>query len=96
MLANNLAEKTVFDLKRIFFALCRTSGSPAEQQQVRDYFAYTRFETLPGSIPEKPSLRQAHHEGRSAIEARYRHPCEQADELIQAAINKIKSLGPLA
>lgn len=96
MLANSLADKEGIDPARIVFALCRTSGSPAEQQQVRDYFAYTRFETLAGSIPEKPSLRLAQDEGRSVIEARYRQPREQADELIQAAINKIESLGQLA
>lgn len=96
VLANTLADKEGIDPARIVFALVKTSGSPAEQQQVRDYFAYTRFETLAGSIPEKPSLRQAHDEGRSVIEARYRQPREQADELIQAAINKLESLGPLA
>lgn len=92
VLANTLAEKHSIPTNRISFALCRAGNSEKELDEAKAYLSATPFHLLDGVMFEKTAFRRAHDGGLSAIETQYKAPREQADQLVQAIINRLEFL----
>ncbi len=91
-LANTLTDQHSIPADRIAFALCKTGSSIAELEEARAYLGKTRFTTLDGAIPQKPAFSRAMDAGLSIIETHYKAPREQAQQVIQAAIERFERL----
>ncbi len=72
---------------RLVFALCRI-GTDAEEAESRAYIDQAGYQTLAGSLPERPSYRQASNAGLSITETRYPQLNQRADKLIQSMVDK--------
>lgn len=73
---------------RLVFALCRI-GTDAEETEARAYIDQAGYTTLEGSLPERPSYRQASNAGLSITETRYPQLNLRADKLIQSIVDKL-------
>ncbi|MBB5061199.1 chromosome partitioning protein [Granulicella aggregans] len=73
---------------RLCFALCRI-GTDAEEADSRSYIEQAGYMTLQGSLPERPSYRQASNAGLSITETRYPQLNLRADTLIQSMVDKL-------
>jgi chromosome partitioning protein len=73
---------------RLIFALCKI-GTDAEESDSRAYIDQAGFEILAGSLPERPSYRQAANVGLSITETRYPQLNRRADKLIQSMVDKL-------
>ena len=91
-LANTLKDKHGINPNRISLALCRAGDSELELKEAREYLGQTPYHLLDGVMHEKTAYRRAQDAGRSAIEATYKGPREQADQLVQAIINRLERL----
>lgn len=87
---NALAGKGIKRAK-LAFALNHI-GTPAEEEQTRDYLAESNFYVLKGCLYEKPSYRQAQNHGLSINETRYPALNEKADILIQDIIDRMAEI----
>lgn len=73
---------------RLVFALCRM-GTDAEEADARIYISQAGYLALEGSLPERPSYRQASNVGLSITETRYPQLNQRADKLIQSMVDKL-------
>jgi chromosome partitioning protein len=73
---------------RLVFALCRM-GTDAEEAEARAYINQAGYTALEGSLPERPSYRQASNIGLSITETRYPQLNLRADKLIQSMVDKL-------
>jgi len=73
---------------RLCFALCRI-GTDAEEAESRSYIQQAGYLALEGSLPERPSYRQASNVGLSITETRYPQLNLRADKLIQSMVDKL-------
>lgn len=73
---------------RLVFALCRM-GTDAEEAEARAYIDQAGYTALEGSLPERPSYRQASNAGLSITETRYPQLNLRADKLIQSMVDKL-------
>ncbi len=73
---------------RLVFALCRM-GTDAEETEARAYIDQAGYTALEGSLPERPSYRQASNVGLSITETRYPQLNLRADKLIQSMVDKL-------
>ncbi len=73
---------------RLVFALCRM-GTDAEEVEARAYIDQAGYTALEGSLPERPSYRQASNVGLSITETRYPQLNLRADKLIQSMVDKL-------
>jgi chromosome partitioning protein len=92
VLANTLAEKHDIAPNKIAFALCRAGTSEKEMIEARAYLGQTPYHVLDGMMQEKTAFRRAQDLGLSVIEATYKKPREQADNLIQSIIDRLETL----
>ena len=74
--------------QHLVFALCRM-GTDAEEADSRAYIAQAGYEALDGSLPERPSYRNASNAGLSITETRYPQLNQRADKLIQSIVDKL-------
>jgi chromosome partitioning protein len=88
---NALAQAGVATAKLVF-ALNRI-GTDCEETDTRDYLAEAGYDTLPGSLPERPAYRQAQNLGYAVTETRFSRLNERANALIQALIDRIDADG---
>jgi chromosome partitioning protein len=70
------------------FALCRI-GTDAEEAEARNYIQRAGYMVLKGSLPERPSYRQAANAGLSVTETRYPQLNQRADVLLQSMVDKL-------
>ena len=80
--------KAGIPLTRLAFALCRI-GTDAEEAEARSYIDQAGYSTLEGSLPERPSYRQASNAGLSITETRYPHLNQRADKLMQSMVDRL-------
>ena len=73
---------------RLRFALCRI-GTDAEEAESRGYIQEAGFQVLDGSLPERPSYRQASNAGLSVTETRYPQLNQRADKLLQSMVDQL-------
>lgn len=73
---------------RLAFALCRI-GTDAEEAEARSYIQQAGYSALDGSLPERPSYRQASNVGLSVTETRYPQLNQRADRLMQAMADRL-------
>lgn len=73
---------------RLAFALCRI-GTDAEEAEARAYIHQAGYTALAGSLPERPSYRQASNAGLSITETRYPQLNVRADKLLQSMVDKL-------
>lgn len=73
---------------RLCFALCRI-GTDAEEAEARNYIERAGYVVLTGSLPERPSYRQAANAGLSVTETRYPQLNQRADVLLQSMVDKL-------
>jgi chromosome partitioning protein len=78
--------------ERLVFAINHVL-SEATEKATRAYFAEAGYDSLTGSIPEKPAYRQAHDTGRAITEAPYPTLKARADVLIQSLIDRVANYG---
>lgn len=76
---------------KLAFALCRI-GTDAEEAEARSYIAQAGYTALEGSLPERPSYRQAANAGLSITETRYPQLNQKADKLLQSMIDAMSAL----
>lgn len=74
--------------ERLAFALCRI-GTDAEEAEARSYIKQAGYTVLEGSLPERPSYRQASNAGLSVTETRYPQLNQRADKLLQAMADRL-------
>lgn len=74
--------------EKLCFALCRM-GTDAEEAESRAYLEQAGFHVLDGSLPERPSYRQASNAGLSVTETRYPQLNQRADKLIQSMVDQL-------
>ncbi|MET4696918.1 ParA family protein [Endozoicomonas lisbonensis] len=90
-LAHSLVKKGV-DKKKISFALSKLSNSKAQIEYARTYLGQTPYHLLDAAVQQKPGFIQAHDEGRSITECRYKGPRQQADNMIQCIMDRLEEL----
>ena len=73
---------------RLTFALCRM-GTDAEEADARVYINQAGYAVLDGSLPERPSYRQASNAGLSITETRYPQLNQRADKLLQSMVDRL-------
>jgi chromosome partitioning protein len=73
---------------KLAFALCRI-GTEAEETEARSYIAQAGYAVLDGSLPERPSYRQAANIGLSVTETRYPQLNQRADKLMQSMADRL-------
>lgn len=83
-------EKAHVPKDRLFFALSRI-GTPAEEEEARNYLEKTGFSVLSGSFPERPAYRQSQNEGLSVTETRYQTLNERAKALTNAVFSLLEN-----
>lgn len=76
---------------KLAFALCRI-GTDAEEAEARSYIAQAGYTALEGSLPERPSYRQAANAGLSITETRYPQLNQKADKLLQSMVDAMSAL----
>lgn len=76
---------------KLVFALCRI-GTDAEEAEARSYIAQAGYTVLGGSLPERPSYRQAANVGLSITETRYPQLNNKADKLLQSIVDTMSAL----
>ena len=91
ILANDLVKNGVQPSK-IALAFCRIGESEREFEEAKDYLSQTNYHILDGFMQEKTAFRRASDQGKAATESQYKGPKNQADNLIQSVINRIKEL----
>ena len=74
---------------RIWFVFCRATGSESEDREARAYLAKARVNMLDAVLPELPSIRQAHAEGRAASEVPFRTVQGKVTALVQAIADRL-------
>ena len=73
---------------RLAFALCRI-GTDAEEAEARSYIEQAGYTVLDGSLPERPSYRQASNAGLAVTETRYPQLNQRADKLLQSMADRL-------
>ena len=73
---------------KLAFALCRV-GTDAEEAAARAYIGQAGYTVLEGSLPERPSYRQASNVGLSVTETRYPQLNQRADKLMQSMADRL-------
>ena len=73
---------------KLAFALCKI-GTDAEDTEARAYISDAGFDALSGSIPERPSYRQAQNLGLTITETRFAQLNRRADQLLQNVVDRI-------
>lgn len=73
---------------KLAFALCRI-GTEAEETEARSYITEAGYVALDGSLPERPSYRQASNVGLAVTETRYTQLNNRADKLMQAMADRL-------
>lgn len=73
---------------KLAFALNHISNSN-EEIAAREFIIASGYFVLPGYLPERPSYRQAHNEGKSITEVPYKSLKDKADKLLQSIIDKL-------
>lgn len=91
VLANDLVKNGI-PANKIAFAFCRTGDSDREYEDAIAYMGQTPYLVLPGRMQEKTAFRRASDQGKAAIECQYKGPREQADQLVQAIMDRITDL----
>lgn len=74
--------------ERLLGAVCRTM-SDMEEEAARSYVESAGYTVLPGSIPERPTYREAQNRGASITETRIRHLNARADALMEALLGAL-------
>lgn len=92
ILANTLVNEHDIPIQRIAIALSRVGDSPRELEEARAYLNATPYHVMDAQIPEKTALRRAHDSGLSVVETPYKGPRQQADQLIQAIIDRLEEI----
>lgn len=82
-------EKAGIDGSKIWFVFCRAKGSDAEDTAARDYLRKARINVFTPVLPELPSIRQGHNEGRAASEVPFPKIQERAQALVQAVSDQL-------
>ena len=75
---------------RLVMALMRTM-TKKEEDAARRYIGGASYETLPGSIPERPAFRQAQNIGQALNETDEQSLNDRVDALMQALLDKVAS-----
>ena len=84
-------ETAGIDPDKIIFVFCRADGSDSEDKAAREYLKRARMNVIKPIFPERPSIRQAHNDGRAASEVGHHSLKTKAlavAEAIAAAIHK--------
>ncbi|SNT42848.1 chromosome partitioning protein [Granulicella rosea] len=74
--------------RKLVFALCRI-GTEAEEAEARSYIDQAGYVVLEGSLPERPSYRQASNLGLAVTETRYPQLNQRADKLMQSMADRL-------
>ena len=90
-LAHSLADGGI-DIKRIAFALVKTTNSEAEVGAARAYLAQTEYMTLDGFLPVSTAYGTAHDGGKVVTETAHPSLNEKASLLAQAIIDRLAAV----
>lgn len=74
--------------ERLIGAICRIM-SDTEEAAARAYLKSAGYEVLPGSIPERPSYREAQNRGAAITETKLARLNQRADTLMEALLRAI-------
>jgi len=74
--------------ERLIGAICRIM-SDTEEAAARGYLQSAGYDVLPGSIPERPTYREAQNRGAAITETKLARLNQQADTLMEALLRAI-------
>ena len=74
--------------ERLIGAICRIM-SDTEEAAARGYLQAAGYDVLPGSIPERPTYREAQNRGAAITETKLAQLNERADTLMEALLRAI-------
>ena len=82
-------EQAGINRTKIWFVFCRAKGSDAEDAAAREYLRKAGINVFAAVLPELPSIRQGHNEGRAASEVPFPKIQERAQALAQAISDRL-------
>ena len=86
--AQDLETKGV-NLDKVVFVFCRADGSASEDTAARNYLKRAGMSVLASVLPERPSIRQAHNNGKAASEVSAKSVRDAVLTLAQEIANKL-------
>jgi len=76
-------------IKRIAYALVKTTDSEAEVSAARDYIGKAGYHVLDGEIPMRTAFHRAHDMGQALTETPFKSLSAKADELAQSMVDML-------
>ncbi len=81
------------NLEKVVFVFCRATGSASEDTAARGYLKRAGMPVLENVMPERPSIRQAHNNGKAASEVSAKTVRKTVLLLAQEIANKLTEKG---